>query len=143
MNRCILFLAGILLGFVRLAAAETISMKSELLDRYVQISQALAADDLKAAKTAAAELVHYAAGSDQKDLAAKTAPLARAATIEAARGAFKDLSAAVEPLAVGRKDYVVMHCPMADSDWVQMKGKTQNPYFGKAMLTCGSLKTAP
>jgi len=25
---------------------------------------------------------------------------------------------------------------------VQAKGKTQNPYFGKAMLTCGSPKSA-
>ncbi|HVZ64175.1 MAG TPA: DUF3347 domain-containing protein [Lacunisphaera sp.] len=115
-------------------------MKPEILSAYVKVSTALAADDLAAAKVAASILAEHAGMSDNKDIAAKADALAKTSKIEAARGAFRALSVAVEPLAAGQKDLVVMYCPMADSDWVQATGKTQNPYFGKAMLTCGSPK---
>jgi hypothetical protein len=139
-----LLLIGFLLGVARLAAADAMDMKSdmkpEMLSAYVKVSTALAADDLAAAKTAASALAEHASMSDNKDIAAKADAIAKASKIEAARGAFKVLSVAIEPLATGQKDLVVMYCPMADSDWVQAKGKTQNPYFGKAMLTCGGPK---
>jgi hypothetical protein len=141
-----LLLIGFLFGVARLVAADAMDMKSdmkpEILSSYIKVSTALAADDLAAAKTAASALGEHAGMSDNKDIAAKAGAVAKAANIEAARGAFKTLSVAIEPLVEGQKDLVVMYCPMADSDWVQMKGKTQNPYFGKAMLTCGGPKKA-
>lgn len=137
-------LAGFVLGFVRLSAAESMNMKGdmkpEILSAYVKVSAALAADDLAATKKAAATVAEHARMSDDKDIAVKADAVATADKIEAARDNFKALSAVVEPLAAGDKNYVVMNCPMADADWVQAKGPTKNPYFGKAMLTCGSPK---
>lgn len=137
-----LLLLGSLLGVGRLTAVDMMDMKPEILSAYVKVSTALAADDLAAAKTAASAVAEHASMSDNKDIATKATALAKASKIEAARGAFRELSVAVEPLVAGNKDLVVMYCPMADSDWVQAKGKTQNPYFGKAMLTCGEPKKA-
>ena len=138
-----LFIA--LIGFTRLLAADSMNMsgdmKQEILTTYVKVSTALAADDLASAKAAAAIVAEHAGMSDSyKTIAAKAQALAKSSKIYDARGDFRDLSAAIEPLAVGENNLVIMHCPMADSDWVQAKGKTKNPYFGKAMLTCGSPK---
>lgn len=134
---------GFILGVARLGAAGSMNMmdmKGEILAAYVKTSAALAADDFEAAKTAAAAVAGHAGMSDHKDIAEKAQAVAKADKIETARENFKALSAAVEPLAAGDKSVVVMHCPMADADWVQAKGKTQNPYYGKAMISCGSPK---
>ena len=135
---------GLLFGAARLAAADAMDMKSdmkpEILSAYVKVSSALAADDLATAKTAALALAEHAGMSDHKDIAAKAGALANTSKIEAARDAFRELSVAIEPLAADQKDYVVMYCPMAESDWVQMKGKVQNPYLGQSMPHCGSPK---
>lgn len=136
--------AGLVLSLVRLTAADMnmkADMKTEILSSYVKISAALAADDLAAAKTAAATVAEHAGRSDSnKAIAPKASAVAKAKDIDAARDAFKALSAAVEPLAAGEKGYIVMNCPMKHADWIQTKGPTRNPYMGKAMLTCGGPK---
>ncbi len=131
---------GLILGAVRLSAADSMPMKNEVLASYVKVSAALADDDLAAAKAAAVAVAKHAGMSDKKEIAAKAEAVAKATKIDAARENFKALSAAVEPLAAGEKGYVVMHCPMAGADWLQTSAKVQNPYFGKAMLTCGAPK---
>jgi hypothetical protein len=35
---------------------------------------------------------------------------------------------------------VVLTCPMAKADWVQTDANVRNPYFGKAMSSCGTVK---
>ena len=135
----LLLIVGFVLSLWHLAAADSMNMKSEILSSYTKVSAALAADDLATAKKAASEVAEHAGMAGNKDLAAKANAVAKAAKIDAARDAFKALSTAVEPLAKGNKDYVVMNCPMA-GDWVQTKGPTKNPYMGKAMLTCGGPK---
>lgn len=118
-------------------------MKREILSSYVNIAAALADDDLASAKTAAAIVADHSNMSDSnKSIAAKATAVAKAKDIEAARTAFKSLSEAVEPLAAGEKGYVVMNCPMKNADWVQLSNDVRNPYFGKAMLTCGGPKVS-
>lgn len=139
----LLLAVGLLFGLMRVSAAESANMmKSEILASYANVSAALAADDLGAAKAAAATAADHARMGNQADIATKADAVAKAAKIDDARSAFKSLSAAVEPLAAGQKDYVVMHCPMVNANWVQKKGETQNPYYGKAMLTCGEPKAS-
>lgn len=116
------------------------SANGALLGRYIPVAEALAADRLADAKVAAGELAKDAEGANRTDLAAAARVVAKADTLEAARNGFKALSAAVEPLAHGTEGYVVLHCPMADADWVQTDAKVRNPYFGKMMLTCGEAK---
>ena len=130
MIRKLLLTALLASGLTALVASAAAPSKTELVASYAKISAALAADDLAAAKTAAA------------DFAGKATLVAKAPKIESARDSFKSLSTAVEPLAAGEKDFVVMNCPMAAADWVQAKGAVKNPYFGKSMLACGAPKQA-
>lgn len=131
-----------LLGAAGLSAADmkSDSMSFEILAASAKVSAALAADDLSAAKSAAAELADHASMAKNTDVVSKATAVAKAEKIGDARKELVGLTAAVEPLTKGQKDYVVMHCPMLGSDWVQAKGKTQNPYYGKSMLTCGAPK---
>jgi hypothetical protein len=137
-----LILAALALGLLRPVSAATTSGQPDLLTSYVKIQAALAADDLKAAQSAASDLSTQAAAAKQQDVAAKATAVAKAGKIADARKEFKALSTAVEPLAEKRDDLVVMHCPMANADWVQAKGSVANPYYGKMMLTCGAPKNA-
>jgi Cu(I)/Ag(I) efflux system membrane fusion protein len=104
--------------------------------KYVAAQEALTADDLAKARTALDDLAR-SPGPLQKLAAAA----ARAKDLEAMRAAFKPLSAAVskEKLPAG---YVVGSCPMFldGASWVQREGKIRNPYYGSAMLECGSLE---
>lgn len=137
-----LLVAGSLLSALHLSAADmkTDSMASEILAASAKVSAALASDNLPAAKSAATELAGHADMAKDAAVASKANAVAKAEKIADARKELIGLTAAVEPLAQGQKDYVVMNCPMAGADWVQAKGKTQNPYYGKSMLTCGGPK---
>jgi Cu(I)/Ag(I) efflux system membrane fusion protein len=66
----------------------------------------------------------------------------------------KDLSEAVvelvklaPPSAKVAPTLYQIHCPMTKADWLQTTQNVANPYYGKAMLTCGSvvatIHTAP
>ena len=95
---------------------------------YEQIRAALAADDLPAARAAAASLP-----------AAK--PIATATDLTTARKAFKQLSAQAVSLARGQPGYFVAHCSMfpGGADWVQTTEELANPYWGRSMPHCGTL----
>ncbi len=102
----------------------------QFLAGYEAVRAALAADDLNAAKAAAAEL------SDSTPAAS----LAKAPSLNAARVAFKKLSAEAVRLAHGHNGYNVVTCSMVGSDWVQTTKGISNPYLGKQQATCGQIK---
>src|SRR3982751_3563282 len=106
-------------------AADLTEQDKQFLGSYDKTYRALLADDLAAAKTAAA------------DLGVPGEPLAASTTLKDARAAFSSLSAEAEKLAAGQKGYFVMHCPMVKKDWVQTSKQVANPYSPKTMLTCG------
>src|SRR5205085_5252487 len=106
---------------------------------YVPIAKALAGDDCKAAQVVAVELAKQADSHGMPGIVNGARAVAKAKDLAAARAAFKPLCTEVVPL-VDYEDFVVMSCPMAQADWVQAKGPTANPYFGKAMLSCGEAK---
>lgn len=71
-----------------------------------------------------------------------------ARNIENIRKSFIDLSVTFVTLVdvfgpINKKIYVV-NCPMADNnkgaDWLSYEKEVKNPYYGKSMLTCGSIK---
>ena len=140
--RASLLFAGLAFALVRPGLAAAATAQSDLVARYVKISAALAADDVKAAKSAARDFAAQATADGKKDLATRATAVAQAEKIADARKQFAALSTSIEPLATGRREYVVMHCPMANADWVQPTGATANPYYGKMMLTCGAPKAA-
>lgn len=98
------------------------------LTRYEKVRAALVTDDLAAAKTAA------------QDLGEEGAALAQSDSLEVARKSFAQLSAKAERLAKGQPGLFVVHCPMANKDWVQTSAKIANPYFGQKMPGCGEIK---
>lgn len=135
---------------------------SKVLDGYLAVQRALAADDLAPVAARAREL---AAAVDQ--LAAVPVSgqpgfweahqasavrdgaraLAQARTLDAAREAFAPLSRAAVALVsatgvpAGLGELDALHCPMyAQADggatWLQPAGAVRNPYLGSAMLTC-------
>ena len=107
----------------------------EFLRGYENVRAALASDNLGAAKNAAAAIKE----NENADALAKSASLADA------REAFKKLSKRAVHVASDHEGYFIANCPMVKNgggNWVQTTGKVSNPYFGKSMLTCGSIKPA-
>lgn len=112
-----------------------------LLDGYFEVSKALADDNLAAAKTSANGLAQKAHASGNHAVAEHASSVAGAQSISDARESFEPLSLDAIALAQGQSGYFVMTCPMAKADWLQNTDEVANPYMGKAMLKCGSIKT--
>lgn len=124
------------------------------LTQYESVRAALAADDLAATKKAAAALTTESKTPPAEPLtpeqkerqAAFTSTvkkIASADSLATARDAFKQLSKRAVHFAEGKPGYFVAHCSMVENnegDWVQVTKSVSNPYFGKSMLTCGSIK---
>ena len=131
-----LFISALVLGVTASAFAQ-----SAVLDSYVGVAQALASDDLSAAKKAATGLESAAKADKQTALAAAAAKIASSKSLDAARESFKAASSDAVKLAAGKKGFYVFTCPMVHADWVQTTKDTVNPYLGKSMPDCGSLKS--
>jgi hypothetical protein len=125
------------------------------LSQYESVRAALASDDLAATKKAATGIVTGSKAAPSEPLtpeqkerqvafAATVNKIASADSLAAARDAFKQLSKRAVHYADGKPGYYVAHCPMVannEGDWVQNSTAIANPYFGKEMLTCGSIVT--
>ena len=118
----------------------------EMLDPYFRIQTALSDDktegvkaDALAIKTAAKAL-----GEAGTTIAATAETLSSTSDLAAARAAFSALSDAVvaysEKTKAAGDGVHTMFCPMANKQWMQKGEKVSNPYYGKAMLTCGEKK---
>ena len=111
------------------ANAAALSEKdTQFLAGYEKAHAALAADDLGAAKAAAAEL------------GTEGAELSKSSSLKDARAAFEKLSAKAKQLAAGQAGYHIAHCPMLNKDWVQTSTTISNPYGGKEMVGCGEIQ---
>ena len=139
-----LMLAGVLALTANAAAAD---LPSALVDPYLKVQTALSNDktDDFAVLSKAIEDASLALGKDAEGIAAGARKLAAAKDIAAARTAFGELSTALFAYAEKTKSGFgagVRHayCPMADKSWLQKESEIKNPYYGSAMLTCGSFK---
>lgn len=134
-----------------------------VLTHYLELKDALVKGDSKRATDASAafgkavgQLDINALEADNKqrwmirgaDLSAKGSMLVTKQGLEEQRKAFYPLSKALIAALTdmgnpGIKLYV-QHCPMAfkdtGADWISDSDKVVNPYFGDAMLHCGSVK---
>lgn len=135
-----------------------------VLHDYFAAQEALAADDLEGAETAAAEFGETLAKIDMALLSGDAhmawmgllpplreaaEALATAGAIESARTEFRKLSDALTHSvtmfgATGHEALYQVHCPMAfeneGADWLQKSEEVRNPYFGARMLKCGEVK---
>lgn len=134
------------------------------LTEYYLVQTALAADDAPAAQQAvvavqkALDAVDMSLLSgdghmlwmEQLKVLQEALAMAKSAEEDIAklRNAFAPLSAALIQIlrvfgAPGDAPAHILHCPMAfenkGADWLQAAQETRNPYFGSAMLKCGSV----
>ncbi len=109
-----------------LRAAELLAGDQQFLAAYVQVHDALVANDLTAVAKAAAALPDNSGAS-----------LAKAGSLDRARDEFAKLTPRAEKMASGQAGYHIFYCPMAKKDWVQTGVAVANPYLGSDMLTCG------
>ena len=109
------------------------------LNEYVEVQEALAADDFETAKT---ELEEFARITDV-DTQALALTALEATDIESLRLDFKPLSESLvaQEMPVG---FARAFCPMYEdgASWVQRTGPVRNPYYGAFMLSCGVLDDA-
>jgi len=127
-------------------------MSRAVIDPYLKIQASLAndtADDIRAnAGTIAAAATALGAPAMKIDTAAlqlSAAAGAAAPDLADVRDKFGMLSEAIDTYMTGMKlappDGVkVAFCPMAHRPWMQEGETLANPYYGKAMPTCGSFR---
>jgi membrane fusion protein, copper/silver efflux system len=135
----------------------------KVFEGYLQIQTALAQDDFAGAKEAFSSMhaVLHMMPTEGLDSAAKSLwgatdtrimdvlhPMAIAENLDSTRAYFSDfsqiLTEAIENFGIAGDGRVYQfHCPMAKgnqgANWLQSDSSLANPYFGKSMLTCGSL----
>jgi hypothetical protein len=118
-----------------------------MLDPYFRIQTSLSDDKTDGVKADAAAIANAARamGDSGAPIAKAAVALEGAADLAAARTAFGQLSDAVIALSESTKSQPVdgmqaMFCPMVNKQWLQKGNKVSNPYYGKAMLTCGEKK---
>lgn len=148
--RFLLAAALFALPFAGFAAEEKALMQpvKSVLDHYLMIQTELAKDSIKGLDEHANAIAKAVKGDEMKmlspDVAKQAETLAKAKDIKAAREAFKPLSTSlVKYLAdnkAGKGTYHEGYCPMVKSSWLQKEAEVRNPYMGKSMLTCGTLR---
>jgi Cu(I)/Ag(I) efflux system membrane fusion protein len=129
---------------------------------YLELQRALSADDLPGAKQAAESLVKNTAPVSlekpanakeawpalARDLGQHAQHIAQASSLEKARGGFEALSGQLNTLLrrFGNpldRPLSIAFCPMASgkgAKWIQEGKEIENPYFGKAMQSCGEIR---
>ena len=118
--------------------AEPADLETQLAE-YVEIQEALAADNFEDAKT---QLEEFARVTDSATQALALRAL-EAGNIEAMRAGFKPLSESIATRELPQ-GFAHAYCPMYDNGapWVQRDGPVRNPYYGAVMLTCGVVDAA-
>src|SRR5262245_6478528 len=139
-----IFALSVLVLAQRMAAAD---LPSALLDPYLQVQVALASDQFTGVTAHAQQIVTAATamGKDAEPIAAAAKKLNAAKDIAVARTAFGEVSQAIATYAEKTKSNFgpgvrMAYCPMVDRPWLTKDKEIKNPYYGAAMLTCGSFK---
>jgi Cu(I)/Ag(I) efflux system membrane fusion protein len=167
-DRCLVPILSLVTSMVLVAHASVVLAGTETFDKqmkpvleeYLKIPQALAADRTDGVKEAAGKIGKLAAELDPttvtgehaghyKDipgnLIAAADRLTKAADIETMREALKELS---KPLAMWAtmsrpKGISVVYCSMAPGSWLQRGTTIANPYYGAKMPRCGEIVSGP
>jgi hypothetical protein len=129
-----------------IAYASELSMA--IVDPAVAIQKSLA-DDSTGGVRGNAEILEDVAMNRLKpaspEIAAAAKTLKAAANLADARTAFGKLSEAIVAYVDANKLTLdprihIAYCPMVNKPWLQAGEQIANPYYGREMPTCGSLK---
>ena len=126
-------------------------MASEVLPAYFEVHDALAGDDLEAAKAALKDMMRITGhGGALPELIhtmldAESLETIRKPHFEKLSNALVEaVRSAPDSVAPDDSNLYLMHCPMVygdrGADWLQNNDSLRNPYFGAAMLKCGQVK---
>lgn len=116
---------------------------------YIHLKDALVASNAQDAKNAALELQKSLANvSGSKKVIDEATKVAGSSDLDEQRKAFSSLSNEMKALVKDGKlasgSLYVEYCPMANNNegafWLSNEKQIKNPYFGDAMLKCGSVK---
>ena len=133
-----------------------------IFTEYLKLTDALTSDNLVVAKKDGANLLkaveavnmslftgesHKAWMDISADLKSALQHIKHFKTLGELRKAFNQISESVINMEIAFKPnnetLYVLHCPMANNnkggDWISASKKVKNPYYGKAMLTCGEV----
>lgn len=125
---------------------------SQLLTLYYNIKDALVAGNAGTASAVAEQFVKTANGIDYKvisegniNILVKDAgAISETKDINKQRKIFANFSANMFTLARAVKltsqPIYQAYCPMKNAYWLTSENTVKNPYYGNAMLTCGSIK---
>jgi hypothetical protein len=137
-----------LAAFALVGSLSAADVPTDLVDAYLQVQSALAADTLDgvAAHAKTIEAAAAALGKDAEKLAAGARKLQAAKDIAATRAAFGEVSEALIGYAEKTKSELgaevrIAFCPMANKPWLQKETEIKNPYYGASMISCGSFRT--
>ena len=140
-------------SILNLSAQTTDASISKLYQNYISIKDALVTDNSDAASKAANEFIKSVSMVDYKvlsegnlDVLRKDAStIAESRSIETQRESFAKLSANMIELTkkfkMADSSVFVLYCPMQDASWLSAQKEVKNPFYGSAMLTCGSMKS--
>jgi len=118
-----------------------------IVKTYLDIHALLTQDKFDELKGPAGTLASQTAalGKEGAALAKAATAFASAKDLKVARDAFAPLSQALiaQVKADGSPDLAsdlrIGYCPMNRNSWIQREEMARNPYYGTAMLTCGSV----
>src|SRR6185436_12728015 len=123
------------------------AVPQSIVEPYLKISSALAADSIDGVRANAGDLATAATalGAPAMKIDTSAVQLAAATEIADARDKFGALSDALvaymDGLHLTLPDGVrVAICPMVQKPWLQEGADIKNPYFGASMLTCGNFR---
>ena len=139
-------------SILNLSAQKSNASITKLYQNYLNIKNALVADNSDEASTAANIFIKSASMIDFKvlsegnvDVLRKDATqIAESRSIETQREFFVHLSqnmiALTKNFKLADKSVFVQYCPMADASWLSAEKVVKNPFYGSSMLSCGSVK---
>ena len=151
LNAGLLLCAAVLAGcnqtaFPKAPAAGS-RMSRAVVDPYLTIQAALAADSIDAVRANAGAIATAATvlGAPAMKIDTTALQLAAAGDLADAREKFGALSEAIDTYMTGLKlqppeGVRVAFCPMVLKPWMQEGSTLANPYYGSRMLTCGSFR---
>ncbi len=155
MKKIFLMLALIATAFIQNSFAQdsTKTQPAQLLNAYYKLKDALVGSNPTLAAANAEELIKAINGTDKQTLNddARASLLKDANTIfqskdiKLQREKFATLSSNMFELAktvkLSAEPVYQQYCPMKKASWLSNDKAIKNPYYGSAMLTCGSVKT--
>jgi hypothetical protein len=155
MKKILLMLALIATALTQNSFAQdsTKTQPAQLLNAYYKLKDALVSGNATPAAANADELVKAINGTDKQtvnddaraSLLKDAGAIAQSKDIKLQREKFTTLSNDMFELAKNVKlsaDPVYQqYCPMKKASWLSNDKTIKNPFYGSAMLTCGSVKT--